>query len=128
MKTFDRPQATLLARTAREAIDFRRWLPNLAESTALIDLERSLSISIQAGQPELEAMQARMISDQAAHLHALATAAYRADRIAEATMVDEQVFGSDRNRLLDVIDVRGRTAEVVDVSYLRRSAPAALAA
>jgi hypothetical protein len=73
-------------------------------------------------------MQARMISDQAGELHALATAAYRADRIAEATMVDEQVFGSDRNRLLDVIDVRARTAEVVDVSYLRRPAAAALAA
>lgn len=128
MKTFDRPQAMLLARTAREAVDFRRWTPALDESTALVALERSLSVSIQAGQPELEAMQAGMISGQAGELHALATAAYRAGRIAEATPTDEQVFGSDRNRLLDVIDVRRRTAEIVDVSHLRRPAQAALAA
>lgn len=126
MKTFNRPQAMLLARTAREAVDFSRWLPNLAESTALLGLERALSISIQAGQPALEEMQAGIISDYAAELQTLATAAYRAQRITDATMVDEQMFGGERTRLLDIIDVRS-AGQVVDVSYLRRPA-AALAA
>ena len=127
MKKIDRSQAMLLARTAREAVDFGRWLPNIAESTALLGLERALSISIQAGQPDLDAMQAGIISDYATELKTLATAAYGAQRISDATMVDEQMFGGERTRLLDVIDVR-QAGQVVDISYLRRSAAAALAA
>jgi len=119
MKNFDRSQAILLARSAREAVDFGRLLPNLAESTALLDLERALSISIQAGQPELDAMQARIISDASSKLETLAVAAYRAGRITDATMGDEQLFGGERTRLLDVIDVRS-TGQVVDISYMRR--------
>lgn len=119
MKNFDRSQAILLARSTREAVDFGRLLPNLAESTALLDLERALSISIQAGQPELDAMQARIISDASSKLETLAVAAYRAGRITDATMGDEQMFGGERTRLLDVIDVRS-TGQVVDISYMHR--------
>lgn len=125
MKSFTRQHANLLARTARQAVDFSRWLPNLDESNALLGLERALSVSIQAGQPELEAMQDRLILAHATDLETLAKAAYAAGRIADASLVDEQVFGCSRNRLLDVIDVRQPVGEIVDVSYLRRNAAAA---
>lgn len=129
MKSFTRQHAMILARTARQAVDFGRWLPSLDESNALLGLERALSISIQAGQPELEAMQDSLISGHATDLETLARAAYAAGRIADASLADEQVFGCDRNRLLDVIDVRQPVGDIVDVSFLRRPAVAvALAA
>ncbi|MFZ3481972.1 hypothetical protein [Sphingomonas sp. 3-13AW] len=122
MKKYDRDYAMLIARTVRQTVDFHRWRQNLAEWNALLGLERALSVSVQIGQSKIEAMQDGLIATYASQLVSLAQAAYQAGRIADVTMNEEQLFASERTRVLDVIDVRQAASEIVDVSYLRRSA------
>ena len=67
-----------VALVARCAVDEGRWTPDHPVRARLFDLERFAAIRIQAGQPALEEMNARLVSEAAADVLAAATAAMAA--------------------------------------------------
>lgn len=87
--------ARTLAATMRACEDEGRWTPAPAAAGALNGLERQLSVSIQAGQPELEAMRARMISACGDALGILVRADHAACRIASPTLDELRLLGAN---------------------------------
>ena len=98
-----RESSDRIARALRSASDERRWTPDAAAKTRLLDLERSLSIRIQAGQPELEAMNARMVDDAAADLLVRVVADMREGRVAMPTPCEMALFGRPPAPVLSVV-------------------------
>jgi hypothetical protein len=92
-----RQDASTLATMLRRAQDEDRWHPRDDAMQALSGLERNLSISIQAGQPELEAMQASLISQSGDEVMALARADYAACRIASPSLDEMRLLGNVSN-------------------------------
>lgn len=81
-----------MADAARRMIAQGRWSPGCEAVRPLFDLERLLSIRIQAGQPALEAMNASLVSSAMAQLIAVAAAAISAGGIVDATPEDVDLF------------------------------------
>lgn len=88
-----KPVAENVARTLRLALDEGRWSPDWQQRLVLLDLERALPISIQAGQPELEAMQARLIARPALELLVIGTRAMSQGGFASPSPSDVALFG-----------------------------------
>jgi hypothetical protein len=124
---FDRERARLLADTMRGALAEGRWAPDRWIETHLLHLEQALSVSIQAGQPALEEMQAGLIGVHASDLMVHAQGALLDGSLRDPTLTEERLLSPSRLRLADVIDVRRPVGQTVDVSFLARR-PAALAA
>ena len=106
----DRTQAERLARMMRLAETQGRWEPTDATGDALILLEQSLSIRIQAGQPELDAMQARLIGRYATDLTVDARADYAAGRIEHPTMLETMTLATVVGEIV-AVDFRPRTTQ-----------------
>ena len=92
--TIDRDLAGCIATATRIMIDEGRWSPERGDAARLLDLERFLPIRIQAGQPELVAMNDRMIIEAATCVLAAATSAMALGAIARPTPRDVALFGS----------------------------------
>jgi hypothetical protein len=90
----DRDLASRIAIVARSMVDEGRWSPEPCPASRLLDLERFLPISIQPGQPALEAMNDRMILDAASDVLAAATVAMASGGISRPTPRDVGLFGS----------------------------------
>lgn len=71
----DNGLAGRVATVARAMLDEERWQPAREVSDRLLDLERFLAIRIQTGQPALEAMNARLVTDAAASVTEMASLA-----------------------------------------------------
>lgn len=83
-----------MAEAVRLMIVQERWSPDLEAVRALFDLERFLSIRIQAGQPDLEAMNASLICAAATDLIAVVTSALAAGEIDDVTMEEADLLSS----------------------------------
>lgn len=85
--------AERIAMALRRASIDGRWKADAVGHGLLMDLERFLSIRIQAGQPALEAMNWRLIEMLAVALLDLASAAMRDGLISGPTPCDIALFG-----------------------------------
>lgn len=105
----DRIRAQTILDTLVVAEQQNRWSPSNEMRQAFDGLAGALLVSIQAGQPRLEAMNDRLICAYGEEVFTLACSDYRACRIASPSLDETRLFA-------------GLAGNVIEITIPRRSA------